>query len=186
MSRESNHRRITPRAYMYLAIHLPHRITRSILQISLLLLISAFVIGCGQEASTAPYGSDADAATKGMAAVDVPPAKEIKATTQTEDNKAPDPSSGSGTMGAETVFANRACGACHMVSDIPSAVGTIGPDLDGVASRELIAETLETSLDNFKTWLADPAAVKPGTEMPTLGLGDDEIEVLANWLVTLK
>ena len=171
---------------MHLAIHLPHRITRSILQISLLFLLSAFVVGCGQEASTPPYGSDDAAAPKGMAAVAVPPAKEIKATPQTEDKETPDSSSGPGAMDAETVFVSRACGACHTVSNIPSAVGTIGPNLDGVASRELIAETLETSLDNFKTWLSDPAAVKPGTEMPTLGLGDDEIEVLANWLVTLK
>jgi cytochrome c2 len=32
------------------------------------------------------------------------------------------------------------------------------------------------------SWLKDPAAVKPGTEMPTLGLGEDEINALVKFL----
>jgi cytochrome c1 len=72
------------------------------------------------------------------------------------------------------------------VSGIPAAVGTIGPELDGIASRPQIAETLDTSVENMKIWLADPPAVKSGTAMPNLGLSADDVDLLAAWLMTLQ
>ena len=67
------------------------------------------------------------------------------------------------------------CAACHSVG---GAGGTVGPALDGVASRIEAAE-----LDR---WLADPAAVKPGTAMPNLALPDDLRAELVAWLTTLR
>ena len=42
--------------------------------------------------------------------------------------------------------------------------------------------TYRWSADYLRTWLKDPAAVKPGTDMPNLGLKRDEIEALIAFL----
>ena len=67
------------------------------------------------------------------------------------------------------------CIACH---SIRGQGGGVGPALDGVAGRITAVE-----LDR---WLADPAAVKPGTAMPNLGLPDDVRAELVAWLITLQ
>jgi nitric oxide reductase subunit C len=67
------------------------------------------------------------------------------------------------------------CIACH---SIRGQGGGVGPALDGVAGRITAVE-----LDR---WLADPAAVKPGTAMPNLGLSDEVRAELVAWLITLQ
>ncbi|HND32144.1 MAG TPA: cytochrome c, partial [Myxococcota bacterium] len=56
--------------------------------------------------------------------------------------------------------------------------GAVGPALDGVATRFDAAK--------LDTWLRDPAAVKPGTAMPNLGLDDTTRAELVTWLMTLR
>ncbi|HET7087523.1 MAG TPA: hypothetical protein VFL17_02620, partial [Anaerolineae bacterium] len=53
---------------------------------------------------------------------------------------------------------------------------SVGPNL---TQRELGPEYL-------RHWLKDPSAIKPRTEMPTLGLSDDEIEALVAFLTTSR
>ncbi len=67
------------------------------------------------------------------------------------------------------------CVACHAVG---GKGGAVGPALDGVAHRKTPQE-----LDR---WLADPAAVKPGTAMPKLPIDDPTRAALVAWLSTLK
>jgi len=74
------------------------------------------------------------------------------------------------------LFGAKTCGACHSVTGVPGAVGAVGPKLDGIGKTRDVA---------FLTkWLKDPAAVKPGTTMPNLGLSDDEAKAIAEFLVT--
>ena len=87
---------------------------------------------------------------------------------------------------AETLFKSKGCIACHVVSSIPEAVGTIGPPLDGLASRGELAAGLPVTADNVARWIRDPAEVKPGTVMPKLVQGEAEIEILVAWLLTLE
>jgi nitric oxide reductase subunit C len=70
---------------------------------------------------------------------------------------------------------NTVCVACHSVG---GNGGRVGPALDGVSHRKSPAE-----LDR---WLADPAAVKPGTAMPKLPIDDPTRAALVAWLSTLK
>ena len=166
---------------MYLASHFPRRRTRVVAGFLLVALMSILLAGCGQSTDEAPFGSDDSAAPKtaAPAAVETAP--------PTEPPSAPAISGGGvDSAAAETLFIGKGCGACHVLSSVTGAVGTIGPALDGVASRDLIAGTFEVSLDNFKTWLDNPGAVKPGTAMPALGLASEEIDVLAAWLMTLE
>jgi cytochrome c2 len=62
------------------------------------------------------------------------------------------------------------CGACHRLEGIPLATGILGPDLTGFESRGQIAGLLPNTQENLARWLANPAAFKPGSLMPPLGL----------------
>ncbi len=87
---------------------------------------------------------------------------------------------------AQALFKSKGCIACHVVSSIPEAIGTIGPPLDGLASREELAAGLPITADNVAKWIRDPAVVKPGTVMPKLVQDEAEIETLVAWLLTLE
>jgi nitric oxide reductase subunit C len=67
------------------------------------------------------------------------------------------------------------CLACHSLG---GQGGAVGPSLDGIGSRRDEAW--------LKTWLADPAKVKPGTTMPNLQLGQADIDTLAHYLAQQK
>jgi cytochrome c2 len=179
---------------MHASYPIPRRRRFLVVGFLLVALMSFLLAGCGQSTDEAPFGSDDSAAPKTAAVVAAPAAK-VATTAPTAVETAPPteppsaPATGGGEVdsaAAETLFIDKGCGACHVLSTVPGAVGTIGPALDGVASRDLIAGTLEVSLDNFKTWLENPGAVKPGTAMPTLGLPADDLDVLAAWLMTLE
>lgn len=179
---------------MYASYLIPRRRRFLVAVFLLVALMSILLAGCVQSTDEAPFGSDGSAAPKTAAAVAAPAAK-VAITAPTAVDTAPPteppsaPATGGGEVdsaAAEILFIGKGCGACHVLSTVPGAVGAIGPALDGVASRDLIAGTLEVSLDNFKMWLANPGAVKPGTAMPTLGLAAEEIDVLSAWLMTLE
>ncbi|MCY3801492.1 MAG: c-type cytochrome [Chloroflexi bacterium] len=87
---------------------------------------------------------------------------------------------------AIALFKSKGCIACHVVSSIPEAVGTIGPRLEGLASRNELAAGLPVTADNIARWIRDPAEVKPGTVMPKLVQDEAEIEILVAWLLTLR
>lgn len=74
------------------------------------------------------------------------------------------------------LFGAKTCAACHTLTGVPGAVGMVGPKLDGIGKTRDVAYLTK--------WLKDPAAVKPGTTMPNLGLSDDEAKQIAEFLVT--
>jgi cytochrome c1 len=85
-------------------------------------------------------------------------------------------------------IAQKGCGACHIIPGVPGAAGTIGPSLAGVSSRPAIAggAVPNNGPDDLKRWILDPPALKPGTQMPKLGLTDDEATKIVAYLETLK
>lgn len=84
------------------------------------------------------------------------------------------------------IFIEKGCTGCHIVDGIPEAIGDTGPNLNGFASRQMMAgETMEVSRDNLAAWLQDPPAHKADTLMPNLGLNENEIDLLIDWLLTL-
>lgn len=96
-------------------------------------------------------------------------------------------------------FASGACIGCHTVrgltTDTGGAVaGVGGPDLTHFASRTCFAGCIfpiynpdgSFNAEAVKTWLHDPAAVKPGSKMPDYKLTDDQINELVAYLETLK
>ena len=50
----------------------------------------------------------------------------------------------------------------------------------------IAAGTIPNTTENMRKWLKDPPAMKPGTLMLNLGLTDQEIDTLMEFLSTLK
>src|SRR5262249_32913347 len=99
----------------------------------------------------------------------------------------PAPGGGDPAVGA-MLISQKGCGACHTIPGIPGAVGTIGPNLGGVASRTRIAGGAlpNNGPNDLKAWIMNPPALKPGTIMPNLGLTDQEATNIVAYLETLK
>jgi cytochrome c oxidase subunit 2 len=83
-------------------------------------------------------------------------------------------------------FMNKQCSACHTVTGTPAG-GQVAPDLTHVASRATIAAgTLPNRTGSLHAWIADPQGVKPGNNMPYIGLNADELHAVVAYLETLK
>ncbi len=81
-------------------------------------------------------------------------------------------------------FARFGCGGCHSVGGVPQAQGKVGPPLEGIAGRAIIAGKLENEPANLRRWIEDPQAVTPGTAMPDLGVSPAESRDIAAFLYT--
>lgn len=81
------------------------------------------------------------------------------------------------------------CGACHVIPGVQGADGKspdAGPDLDYIGRLSYIAGGIPNRPDNMVRWLRAPHALKPGTEMPPMGLTEQEARHMAAFLYTLR
>ncbi len=78
------------------------------------------------------------------------------------------------------------CGSCHAIPDVAAARGTAGPPLDHFGRRSYIAGAIPNLPDSLTAWLVHPAAIKPGTSMPDLGVSPGEARHMAAYLYTLQ
>jgi cytochrome c oxidase subunit II len=100
------------------------------------------------------------------------------------------PTSGDGARGAE-LFTERQCIGCHAINGFEGAAARVGPDLTFFAEREKFAgymldNDINESAENVSAWLKDPQRVKPGSQMPNLGLSDGDVADLVEYLRTLQ
>jgi cytochrome c1 len=79
-----------------------------------------------------------------------------------------------------------ACNACHMIPGVTGPDAHVGPSLQGIASRQLIAGTFANTPENLARWLRETQKVKPGTAMPQLGVVDQDARDIAAYLGTLR
>lgn len=84
----------------------------------------------------------------------------------------------------EAMFIQYGCGSCHALKDVRTAVGSVGPPLDGVALREIIGGHLSNTPDNMETWIRHPQQVSPGTAMPNLNVGEQDARDITAFLYT--
>jgi cytochrome c2 len=91
---------------------------------------------------------------------------------------APTPTPATAQMSAadygKALFSAKGCVTCHHHAGVRNS-GTFSEGLPDLSAYHGDA-------DYLRKWLKDPSAVKPGTDMPTLGLKDDEIEALIAFL----
>ena len=79
-------------------------------------------------------------------------------------------------------FSAYGCGGCHSVTGVPQARGLVGPTLDGIGSRAILAGRLENRPENLMRWIGDPQGVSPGTAMPNLGVTPQDRRDIAAFL----
>ena len=83
------------------------------------------------------------------------------------------------------VFETTACVNCHAVGGT-NATGRFGPDLTHLMSRGTIAAgAAENTNENLRLWIQNPDAIKPGSLMPAMKLGDADLDALVRYLETL-
>jgi cytochrome c2 len=84
----------------------------------------------------------------------------------------------------EAMFIQYGCGGCHNVIGVRRATGLVGPPLDGVALRAIIAGRLANRPANLQKWIRDPQQVSPGTAMPDLDVGEEDARDISAFLYT--
>lgn len=82
------------------------------------------------------------------------------------------------------LFADYGCGGCHSIAGVRRAKGLVGPRLDGIGVRTIIAGRLANTPDNMQRWIRDPQAVAPGTAMPDLDVGEHDARDISAFLYT--
>lgn len=84
------------------------------------------------------------------------------------------------------VFASSGCALCHTVRGT-LAGGRLGPDLTHLAGRRTIAAaSLPNTRGNLAGWIANPQALKPGTQMPVMSLRPSELLTVVTFLQSLQ
>ena len=78
------------------------------------------------------------------------------------------------------------CARCHTIPGIKGADALVGPPLIHWSRRSFIAGELANTPDNLIRWIHDPKGVEPGTDMPDLGVSNDEARNIAAYLMTIK
>jgi cytochrome c oxidase subunit 2 len=83
-------------------------------------------------------------------------------------------------------FLSQSCVNCHRVRGT-SAIGTYAPDLTHLMSRQTLASGMvPNTKENLRRWIADPGKIKPGCLMPAFGLSASEIDLITDYLSTLR
>jgi cytochrome c oxidase subunit II len=101
------------------------------------------------------------------------------------------PAEGDAAAGAK-VFANAPCAICHTIKGVSGfskqyTYGFRGPDLTHFGSRTTLAGSiLDNTPDNVALWIKNPDAVKPGANMPNLGMRGKQLNDLVAYLESLK
>jgi cytochrome c1 len=88
----------------------------------------------------------------------------------------------------QQLIAQKGCGGCHTIPGVAGATANVGPNLAGVATRTTIAggAVPNNGPQDLQRWILDPPAVKPGTQMPKLGLTEQEAQQIVAYLETLR
>ena len=84
----------------------------------------------------------------------------------------------------EAMFIQYGCGSCHHIGYVRKATGLVGPPLDNIALRAMIAGKLSNTPDNVEQWIRNPQSVTPGTDMPNLNVSERDARDITAFLYT--
>ncbi|MFZ0558248.1 MAG: c-type cytochrome [Methylovirgula sp.] len=102
------------------------------------------------------------------------------------DASADDPGTGGNAAQGAKLIRQFGCGSCHMIPGIEGADGLVGPPLEHMGERTIIAGLLPNTPQNMEAWLENPQAIVPGNAMPNMELTDNEAKDVAAYLYTLR
>ena len=102
-----------------------------------------------------------------------------------DDETARELTGGSPSLGREAM-SRYGCGSCHSIPGVEGANGLVGPPLDNIGSRTILAGQLPNNADNMRRWIQDPQGVENGTAMPDMHVTDGDARDIAAYLYTLR
>jgi cytochrome c oxidase subunit 2 len=83
-------------------------------------------------------------------------------------------------------FMNDQCASCHTIAGT-AAQGDVGPNLTHVGSRTTLAAlTIPNTPYWMSRWIRNPQAIKPGVQMPDLGIPGGQIKEIVAYLESLR
>jgi cytochrome c oxidase subunit II len=86
----------------------------------------------------------------------------------------------------QQAFLAQSCVNCHTIRGT-TANGKFGPDLTHLAARQTFAAgMIELNRDNLRRWIRDPQQIKESCLMPAFGLSDRNMDLITDYLMTLK
>lgn len=78
------------------------------------------------------------------------------------------------------------CGSCHTIPRVPGAEATVGPSLQGEATRAYIAGVMPNVPENMIRWIMNPPGVDDKTAMPNLDVTAADARDIAAYIYTLQ
>ncbi|WP_137787801.1 c-type cytochrome [Sphingomonas sp. 3P27F8] len=105
---------------------------------------------------------------------------------QQRDRVAAEQMTGGNVERGQLALTRYGCTACHDISGVPAARGSVGPALTGIAEHSLLAGKLPNTPDNLVRWIREPQAISPGTGMPDTGVTERDARDIAAYLYTLR
>lgn len=93
---------------------------------------------------------------------------------------------GGSAQRGQQVIAQFECGKCHTIPGINGAKGVVGPPLNFIARRTVIAGNFPNEPNYLTQWIRTPEEMKPKTAMPDLGLTEQQARDAAAYLYTLQ
>ncbi len=92
----------------------------------------------------------------------------------------------SGVLDATTISETNDGETYHVMPGFRNACGRWGRLLKGLSERSRIAgDSLENNTENMRMWLTNPKSIKPATLMPNMGLTEEEVQIVIEYLNTL-
>lgn len=82
----------------------------------------------------------------------------------------------------KAVIERTGCGSCHAIPGVRWPQGKVGPNLDGLAERALIAGKLPNEPDVLAAYIRNAPALVPGSGMPAMPVSDSEARDIAAYL----
>jgi cytochrome c oxidase subunit 2 len=102
------------------------------------------------------------------------------------ENEAKPAVNDAGQAEGQRAFMSQSCVNCHTIRGTP-AHGKFGPDLTHLAARKTFAGgMIELNRDNLRKWIRDPQEIKVECLMPAFGLSDRNVNLITDYLMTLK
>jgi cytochrome c1 len=84
------------------------------------------------------------------------------------------------------VIAAVGCGGCHQIPGVAGANGRVGPPLDHLGARTVLAGYFPNTPANLVGWIEAPQRLLPGNAMPNPEINDHDARDVAAYLYSLR
>lgn len=108
------------------------------------------------------------------------------ACTRETNNQSVSPAGGGDANRGKAAIVRYGCPACHSIPGVEGPRGMVGPPLEHLAARAVLAGTLPNTPENLTGYLQNPQAMAPNVAMPNLGVTAQDAKDITTYLYTLK